>query len=85
MKVKIFAVVLTLALALSVLAVTMQVTKMAYADRDSKTKIWAGEGTLATSHCEKPDDCKGFPLNKVTRNVCEENAGDKCKQEQLPK
>ena len=91
MKVKIFAVVLTLALALSVLAVTMQVTKMAYADPDGKTKIWVGEGSAAGSHCDKPDACKatkdilGDPLNKFTREQCEDRAVDgKCKQVQPP-
>ena len=70
---------------------TTQIKKIVYADPDGKSKVWVGEGSAAISNCQKPDGCKGFkdnlgdPLNKFTRDSCEDHSVDgKCKQVQPP-
>ena len=66
---------------------TTQITKIVYADPDGKSKAQLGEGSAAGSACQKPDGCKaakdllGDPLNKFTREQCEDHSVDsKCKQ-----
>ena len=66
-----------------------QLSKLVYADSESKAKTWNAEefDLQVSAICEKTDGCKQFKeflgdnVNKAARDVCEVDSGEKCKQE----
>jgi hypothetical protein len=72
----------------SMIVSTTQITNIAYADRDLKSKTYVSAGGIGGTSCTKKDGgCKDFKeltggnVNKVVREACEPPAdAKKCKQ-----